>query len=429
MSFESTIQNDSVAIRGQGASTGKESPERYKPVSGRKDQYIDCIGKSEAAAVRFKHANLNGQWIALAFDSILILEGVIVNSIVTAKYAVPEPGQLLEVAPGVLWLRMPLPFELDHINLYLIDDTDGWVVVDCGLGNSDTRAVWQNVIASYLQGRPIKKVILTHAHIDHIGAAGWLCQYTGAPLWITAGEQATAEEYFQLEGECGDTIKDQARCFLHSLGMDQQQVTGIMGIFSGISSLVHPLPDTIRELKEGMGIQIGTAEWRVIVSEGHSEAHACLYSEALGVLISGDQVLPRISSNVSVRAGKPDANPMRAWIGSLERLQALPADTLILPAHERPFYGLRQRLDELIEEHMETLLNVERACSEPVTVMQLAGLIYQRKLTLFDLLLAGGECLANLNYLLAEKRLQCLPDADSVLVFSQLQSQQRQSDD
>ncbi len=341
------------------------------------------------------------------------------NAIVTADYSVPESGQLQEVAPGVLWLRMPLPFELDHINLYLLDDLDGWVVVDCGLGNADTRAVWEKVIARFLQGRPIKKVILTHAHVDHIGAAGWLCHYTGAPLWIPAGEQVTAEEYAQLSGVNADTFSVQANSFLHRLGMDEQQTAGIMGIFTGISSLVHPLPGSIYELKEGMSVEIGNVQWQVIVSEGHSEAHACLYSEALGVLISGDQVLPRISSNVSVRAAKPDANPMLAWIQSLEGLKTLPADTLVLPAHERPFYGLHARLAELIEEHMETLIRVEALCSEPLTVMQLVGLIYQRKLTLFDQLLAGGECLANLHYLLAQKRLQCCYDVNDVLVFSQ----------
>lgn len=341
------------------------------------------------------------------------------NSIVTAEYSVPESGQLLEVAPGVLWLRMPLPFELDHINLYLLDDIDGWIVVDCGLGNSDTRTVWQNIISSCLQGRPIKKVILTHAHVDHIGAAGWLCQYTGAPLWVTAGEQATAEEYSLLRGDNADTFSSQANNFLHRLGMDEQQVSGIMGIFTGISALVHPLPDRIEELTAGMSVQAGEVQWRVIVSEGHSEAHACLYSEDLGVLISGDQVLPRISSNVSVRAAKPEANPMQSWIESLEGLKALPEDTLVLPAHERPFYGLQARLSELIEEHMQTLFRVEAICSEPLTVMQLVGVVYQRKLNLFDQLLAGGECLANLHYLLAEKRLQCYCNENDVLVFAQ----------
>ena len=193
------------------------------------------------------------------------------NAIVTADYSVPESGQLQEVAPGVLWLRMPLPFELDHINLYLLDDLDGWVVVDCGLGNADTRAVWQNVIARFLQGRPIKKVILTHAHVDHIGAAGWLCHYTGAPLWITAGEQATAEEYAQLSGGSADIFSSQANHFLHRLGMDEQQTAGIMGIFTGISALVHPLPGSIYELKEGMSVEIGNVQWQVIVSEGHSD--------------------------------------------------------------------------------------------------------------------------------------------------------------
>ncbi|WP_299198833.1 MBL fold metallo-hydrolase [uncultured Amphritea sp.] len=341
------------------------------------------------------------------------------NAVVTAEFSVPGAGELLEVAPGVLWLRMPLPFDLDHINLYILDDIDGWVVVDCGLGNSDTRAVWEKVIASLLDGKPVKKVILTHAHIDHIGAAGWLCQRAEAPLWITAGEQVTAHEYFQVSGDDSDHFAATAKSFLHRLGMNNKQSEGIMGIFTGISTLIHPLPEDTCELQENSVINIGNLEWQVIISEGHSEAHACLYSEALGVLISGDQVLPRISSNVSVRPGKPEANPLLTWLDSLARLKALPADTLVLPAHERPFYGLRARLTGLLDEHHDTLLQVEQACSEPLTVMQLAGLIYKRKLSLFDLLLAGGECLANLNYLLAEKRVQSHLNDAGVLVFSQ----------
>lgn len=341
------------------------------------------------------------------------------NSIVTAEYSVPEAGELLEVAPGVRWLRMPLPFDLDHINLYILDDIDGWVVVDCGLGYADTRAVWQKVIVGFLAEKPIKRVILTHAHIDHIGAAGWLCQRTSAPLWLTAGEQLTAREYFQVNGADSDHFATTAKSFLHRQGMDNKQAEGIMGIFTGISTLVHPLPEDIYELQESRVIKIGNVEWQVIISEGHSEAHACLYSEALGVLISGDQVLPRISSNVSVRPAKPEANPLLTWLDSLARLKMLPADTLVLPAHERPFYGLRARLTGLIQEHNETLIQVEQACSEPLTVMQLAGIIYNRELSLFDLLLAGGECLANLNYLLAEKRVQSHLNDEGVLVFSQ----------
>ncbi len=341
------------------------------------------------------------------------------NAVVTAEYAVPAEGTLREVAPGVLWLRMPLPFDLDHINLYILDDIDGWVVVDCGLGNSDTRIVWETVLAGLLVDKPLKKVILTHAHIDHIGAAGWLCERFGAELWITAGELVTANEYSQVNSGDADTFAAAGHRFLHSMGMDSKQTQGIMGIFTGISALVHPLPENIFELQQGDVMNIGNTDWQVIVSEGHSEAHACLYSGALGVLISGDQVLPRISSNVSVRQAKPDANPLLSWLDSLDRLKILPADTLVLPAHERPFYGHRARLTELIQEHHEMLLQVEQACSEPLTVMQLAAQIYQRELSLFNLLLAGGECLANLNYLLAEQRVQRQLNDDGVLIFSQ----------
>ncbi|MEH6579935.1 MAG: MBL fold metallo-hydrolase [Amphritea sp.] len=340
------------------------------------------------------------------------------NSIVAADYLIPESGDVLEVAPGVLWLRMPMPFSLDHINLYLLDDIDGWVVVDCGLGNSDTQDVWERVVVEFLDGKPIKKVIATHAHIDHIGAAGWLCRRWNVPLWITAGELDTAKEYFQGVDGSAEIFRSEQESFLHRMGMDSKQVAGVIDTGNNIATLVQPLPNDIDEIKEGMLLEVGNRQWRVIVSQGHSVAHACLYCEELGILISGDQVLPRISSNVSVRVSDPEGNPLLTWLHSLERLKALPAETLVLPAHEYPFHGLRLRLSELTDEHQEMLARIEQACAEPQTVMQLVAVIYRRKLSLFDLLLACGECLAHLHYLLAEQRISRELDAEGCLRFT-----------
>lgn len=340
------------------------------------------------------------------------------NSVVAADYSIPANGDVTEVAPGVLWLRMPLPFKLDHMNLYLLDDIDGWVVVDCGLGNTDTQDVWERVAAEFLNGKPIKKVIVTHAHIDHVGAAGWLCRCWNVPLWITAGELQTGQEHFH---ECDDSVarfRAEHTRFLHRMGMSSKQSAGVIDICSSIATLVQPLPADRYEIQDGMQLEIGNRQWRVVVSEGHSVAHASLYCEALGILISGDQVLPRISSNVSVRVSHPEGNPLLNWLHSLERLQELPADTLVLPAHEYPFRGLRQRLSDLDLEHRDMLARIEQACTEPQTVIQLVAVIYRRELSMFDLLLACGECLAHLHYLLAEQRIRREVGTDDCFRFS-----------
>ncbi|WP_432474712.1 MBL fold metallo-hydrolase [Amphritea sp. HPY] len=340
------------------------------------------------------------------------------NSVVAADYSIPANGDVTEVAPGVLWLRMPLPFDLDHMNLYLLDDIDGWVVVDCGLGNTDSQDVWERVATEFLNGKPIKKVIVTHAHIDHIGAAGWLCRRWNVPLWITAGELQTGQEYFHASEDSVAQLRAEKSRFLHRMGMSSEQSAGVVDLSSSIATLVQPLPVDQYEIQDGMKLEIGNRQWRVIVSEGHSVAHASLYCEALGVLISGDQVLPRISSNVSVRVDNPEGNPLLSWLHSLERMKELPEQTLVLPAHEYPFHGLRQRLSELDLEHRDMLTRIEQACTEPQTVMQLVAVIYRRKLSLFDQLLAGGECLAHLHYLLAEQRIRREEGSDGCLRFT-----------
>ena len=193
--------------------------------------------------------------------------------------------------------------------------------------------------------------------------------------------------------------------FYHRLGMNCKQTTSLMAIHGGVTDLFSTLPEKINRLEDGDNLIIGENHWQVIVSEGHSVAHASLYSQKLGILISGDQVLPRISSNVSVGPHDPDGNPLRSWLCSLNRLKMLPADTLVLPAHNFPFIGIRKRLDELIEGHQQDLKKIEQICVEPMHIMQQVERLYNRKLSHFDLLLACGECLAHVHYLMNKGRI------------------------
>src|SRR4051812_9432207 len=100
----------------------------------------------------------------------------------------PAIGEVHQLAPGLGWLRMPLPFALDHINLWLLEDgAHGWAAVDCGVATDATREAWEQVFAGAMEGKPLLRVLASHCHPDHIGLSDWLCRRFGAPFWMTTG--------------------------------------------------------------------------------------------------------------------------------------------------------------------------------------------------------------------------------------------------
>lgn len=318
---------------------------------------------------------------------------------------VPDSGQVREITPGVLWLRMPLPMELDHINLYLLEDTDGWWVVDTGINIDPTRELWEAVFQRELRDKPIKAVISTHYHPDHTGMAGWLCERWRAPFYITEREYLTGLAFSRTEKEhySWNTEQHHRRC-----GYSKEQINTAREKHGGFGSVITPMPTAYRRLHEGMSLLINGHRWQVFIGRGHSPEHACLYCGELNILISGDQVIPRITSNVSVSGTEPEGNPLRDWLNSHERfLEDLPADALVLPAHNAPFYGLHERLRFLIEHHEEHLLVLEEACLEgEPTALELLPALFKRELKDHHVGLALGECHAHLNFLLQRGQLE-----------------------
>jgi glyoxylase-like metal-dependent hydrolase (beta-lactamase superfamily II) len=331
----------------------------------------------------------------------------------------PPPGEALEVAPGLLWLRMPLPFALNHINLWLLRDTQegrtGWTAVDCGVATDETRAHWDQVLAGPAGGGPLLRVVATHCHPDHVGLSDWLCAKDGAALWMTAGEYSFARMMSgALPGVDGSAAIPHFQ--RHGL-LDPELVARLGERRNYYPSLVPAVPQAYTRLLDGKPIGIGGRPWTVIAGFGHSPEHASLYCAELKVLISGDMVLPRISTNVSVFAIEPEGNPLQLYLDSLGRFASLPEDTLVLPSHGKPFRGLHTRIAQLRQHHEERLAEVVSACSQPRSAADIVPIMFKRPLDVHQLTFALGEALAHLHKLWADGIVRRINSPDGIIRF------------
>ena len=340
----------------------------------------------------------------------------------------PDTGSALELAPGVFWLRMGLPFALNHINLWLLKDEldtgagvrQGWTVVDCGIDSEATRAAWETVFAEHLQGLPILRVIATHCHPDHVGLAHWLCERWDTRLWMTAGEYAFARMMSaQLPGADGTAMFPHFQ--KHGL-RDTASLEALQTRKHYYASMVPAVPQAYRRLHDGEAVQIGGRDWRIITGFGHSPEHAALHAEEAGLLISGDMLLPRISTNVSVFAIEPEADPVKLYLDSLEKFSHLSPDTLVLPSHGKPFRRLHVRIGQLQAHHAERLAEVLAACATAQSAADIVPVMFKRPLDGHQLSFAIGEALAHLHTLWYEGKLRRRIDDDGAIRFTQAAS-------
>jgi len=324
----------------------------------------------------------------------------------------PETGEMVDIAPGVKWLRLPLPFMLNHINVWLLQDGDGWAIVDTGLFTNTTREIWKRVLDQYLDNAPITRVLVTHLHPDHVGCAGWLARRFGVELWMSREEYLLCRV---LVADTGKPAPPEGLRFYTDAGFTTENLDRYMEHFGAFGRVVSPLPESYRQLREGMTVRIGDHDWEVTVGRGHSPEHACLHCRELNLLIAGDQILPTISSNVSVYPTEPAANPLNFWFESLHRLKKiLPADVLVLPAHGRPFVGAHVRLDQLIEEHRVGLNKLRKVCREPRRALDVFPALFKSRITDKNLIMAAGEAISHLNYLIENGEMSCTRRAGGV---------------
>jgi glyoxylase-like metal-dependent hydrolase (beta-lactamase superfamily II) len=316
---------------------------------------------------------------------------------------IPAPGKTMEVMPGILWLRMPLPFALNHINLWLLKDGDGWAIVDTGFGHEETKIYWEQIFASVLARQKITRVIVTHYHPDHIGSAAWLCERWNVPLWITMAEYLSAHA---IRNNSGGFEPANALALFRAHGLSDTQLKAQDTRGNAYARGVPALPASYTRIIDGDVIRIGEYDWRIKTAFGHAPEHATLYCGELKVLISGDQVLPRITTNVGVWGNMPDANPLDLFLRSLDFFEPLPPDTLVLPSHDRVFRGLHVRLQQLREHHVARLDELVDALDKPKCAAELLPVLFKRALDDHQLMFAIGETVAHLNYLVDKKRIR-----------------------
>ena len=309
---------------------------------------------------------------------------------------IPEPGAYAEVAPGIVWVRIPMPMDLNHINLWLLEDGAGWTLIDSGLGSDMGRETWEKLEVALFKRRPLKRIFITHLHPDHIGLAHWLQQRHRVPVWMSIRGLRLAQLFAR---EPTPEEASVAQGFMRSHGFTDQQV--LSRFFSGkmYRTAVSGIPDVEHSPSDGDEIAIGDGRWQVLETNGHAEGHQCLNNAARRILISGDQILPTISSNVSFGPRSDDMNPLKSYLDSLQRLSLLDKQSLVLPSHGRPFFGLQARASDLITHHRAHLAALEAACVTPKNAFELLPVIFKRRLIGSNWMFAMGEIIAHLEYL------------------------------
>lgn len=329
----------------------------------------------------------------------------------------PGKAELTEVADGVFWLRLPMMGRLNHINVWLLRDYDSWTIVDTGLNRDDVKDIWRAVFDKYLEGKPVRRVIATHLHGDHTGNAGWICKEWDCELWMSRADFYMCKV---MAADGPSDVPEDAIRFYRRAGFDEERLDRYRERFGQFGANITPLPAGFRRVEDGQYIDIGGREWRAVIGHGHAPEHICLYCPELKVIIGGDQILPKITPNVSVQPSEPYANPLRDFINTCQRFrERLPPDLLVLPAHEMLYEGLHERLTELIDWHEVCLEKLYDLCAEPKRAVDCFPALFKSQINDFSYFPATGESIAHLHCALERRMLKMQIDDAGVAWWSQ----------
>jgi glyoxylase-like metal-dependent hydrolase (beta-lactamase superfamily II) len=329
----------------------------------------------------------------------------------------PEPGDAFEVADGVYWIRMPMWGRLNHINVWLLRDGDGWTIVDTGLFRDDVKEHWRSVWSKVLDGKPITRVIATHLHTDHTGLAGWIVQEWGCELWMSRSDFYMCKT---MAADGPSDVPDDAIRFYRRAGFTEERLDRYRSRFGQFGASIATLPAGYRRIGDGQYLEIGDREWRAVIGHGHAPEHVCLYCPELKLIIGGDQILPKITPNVSVQPSEPHANPLREWISSCGRFrELLPSNLMVLPAHESIYLGLHERLTALIDWHEVALEKLYDLCDTPKRAVDVFPALFKSEINEGSFFPATGEAIAHLHCALERRMLAVEEDEEGVAWWRQ----------
>jgi glyoxylase-like metal-dependent hydrolase (beta-lactamase superfamily II) len=317
----------------------------------------------------------------------------------------PEPGHAIEIQDGIFWLALPLPFALGHINVWLLDEGDNWALIDTGPAVAETIAAWEHILSSLvIKGKPVGRIYITHHHPDHVGLASWLSGKYSSRLYMSAPTRDRVR--YLLQDDISDAT-DVVAAFYQAHGIDDPLNFVQFETGRKYRKIVSGLPDNINLIEDNAELEIGGRKWQAMLCHGHAAGHIALYSGVSELLISGDQILPAITCNISLISADAGGSPLHDYLESLQRFQMLPESTLVMPSHGKVFSGLHRRLEQIRTDHQYRLDTVEKICKIPRDAAEVTALLFPRRLDELNGMLAFGETLAHLRFLAGEHRLQC----------------------